>query len=156
MALFTPERTLNFLSKTPQVLTYIFHDMSTERAKQLAPGVSGWNALEVLCHLVDIEEAYIVRVRRMLAETKPTFAGTDPDGLALQHEYAKQDLHDMLERFIQLRRELIAILRALRPDEWERRGIHPSYGLMTVLELATNVPLHDLNHLGQISEALGK
>ena len=40
-------------------------------------------------------------------------------------------------------------------DEWSRRGVHPSSGVITVLELATNVGLHDLNHIAQMTVALG-
>lgn len=155
MAIFTPERSLNYLQKTTVVLRHIFKDMTTEQATQLAPGVSGWNALEVMGHLVDLEEIFTVRVRRMLTENKPEFEKTDPDDMAIKHDYAHQDIQDMLERFLQLRREFIVLLKSLRPDEWERRGVHPSYGVISVLDLATNTALHDLNHLGQISEALG-
>ena len=76
MAIYTPQRTLTFLQKTPVILNHLFHDMTTERAKQLAPGITGWSGLEVVCHLVDLEEIFTVRVRRMLSENKPAFGYT--------------------------------------------------------------------------------
>lgn len=60
----------------------------------------------------------------------------------------------MFERYAHLRREFIAMLIPLREDEWQRRGLHPESGVVTLLEHVTNVSLHDLNHIEQIIRAL--
>ncbi len=155
MAMFTAEKALRAMEKTPLVLKYILHDMTNERAKQLAPSAKGWNAVEVMCHLVDFEEIFFTRAKRMISENKPSFESSDPDGLATLHDYAHQDIQDMFERFVQLRKEHIAFLRPLQEEEWSRRGIHSAAGVITVLEQATNMGLHDLNHIAQMTEALG-
>jgi hypothetical protein len=155
MSPFTPQRSLNYLEKTTVVISYLFKDMTTERSKQLAPGVSGWSALEVMGHLVDLEAIFTARLKRMLNEENPTFEKTDPDQMAIDHAYASQDIQQQVTKFITLRQEFIALLKSLSEEQWNRTGVHPAYGPMTVLDLATNTPLHDLNHLGQISEALG-
>ncbi len=155
MAMFTADKALRAMEKTPLVLKYILHDLTNERAKQLAPTAKGWNALDVMCHLVDIEDIFFSRAKMMLNENKPEFPKTDPDALAIQHDYAHQDIHDMYERFVDRRKEFVAFLTPLHEEEWSRRGVHPSSGLITLLELATNVGLHDLNHLAQMTEALG-
>ena len=156
MPVFTPERTLNYLQKTTAVVDYLFHGMSNERAKQLAPGISGWNALEVMGHLVDLEAIFTARVHRILNETNPTFDRLNPDQMAADHGYAQQDIQQQVAKFLQLRREFITLLTSLSEEQWTRGGIHPTYGPMTLLDLATNTALHDLNHLGQISEVLGQ
>ncbi|MBI1278415.1 MAG: hypothetical protein GC179_09830 [Anaerolineaceae bacterium] len=155
MAMFTAEKAIRAMEKTPLVLDYIIRDLSNERAKQLASNAKGWNALEVMCHLVDIEDIFFSRAKRMIGENKPEFSPTNPDELAVQHDYAHQDIHDMFERFVQRRQEFIAFLTPLQEEDWSRRGVHPSSGVITVLELATNVGLHDLNHIAQMTVALG-
>jgi hypothetical protein len=155
MAMFTAQKALRTMEKTPVVLDYILHDMTSERAKQLAPDAKGWNALEVMCHLVDLEEVYFMRAKRIIAENKPEFPAVDQEALVIQHDYSHQDIQDMLARFVQLRKEFVAFLTPLQEEDWSRRGVHPSSGVITLLEHATNVSLHDLNHLGQITEALG-
>lgn len=155
MAMFTVEKALRAMEKTPLVLKFIVKDLTNDQAKQLAPTAQGWNALEVMCHLVDFEEIFFSRAKQMISENKPEFPKSDPDGLAIQHEYAKQDIHDMYDRFVQLRREHVAFLSALQDDQWSRRGVHFAAGVITVLEQATNMGLHDLNHLAQMTEALG-
>ena len=37
MAMFTAQKAISAMEKTPVVLSYILHDMTNERAKQLAP-----------------------------------------------------------------------------------------------------------------------
>ena len=88
-------------------------------------------------------------------ENKPEFASTDPDGLAIQHDYTHQDIHDMYERFVERRKEFVAFLTPLHEEEWSRRGVNSTAGVITVLELATNMGLHDLNHIAQMTVALG-
>ncbi|MCA0454201.1 MAG: DinB family protein [Chloroflexi bacterium] len=155
MAMFTAEKAIKAMDKTPLVLKYILKDLTNDQAKQLAATAQGWNALEVMCHMADFEDIFFSRAKRMIAENKPEFPQTDPDGMAVQHDYANQDIHDMYERFAQRRAEFIAFLKPLQEEEWSRRGVHFSAGVITVLELATNMGLHDLNHLAQMTEALG-
>jgi len=155
MAMFTAQKAISSMEKTPVVLNYILHDMTNEQAKTLAPNAKGWNALEVMCHLVDLEELYFSRAKRIVSENKPEFAPIDPDAMAIQHDYAHQDIQDMYARFVQLRKEFIAFLTPLQEEDWARRGVHSSAGVITLLEHATNVGLHDLNHLAQMVVALG-
>ncbi len=155
MTMFTAEKAIRAMEKTPLVLKYIIHDLTNERALQLAPTAKGWNAVDVMCHLVDFEEIFFARAKRMISENKPEFESSDPDGLAIRHDYAHQDIHDMFARFVQLRKEHIAFLTPLHEEEWSRRGVHSAAGVITVLEQATNMGLHDLNHIAQMTEALG-
>ncbi len=155
MPVFTPQRSLMNLQKSIDIISFLFKGMSTERAKQLAPGIVGWSALEVMGHLVDLESVFTARIRRVLVEDNPAFTPIDPDQLAIDNAYAQQDIQKQVAKFIQLRKELIALLNTLTEEQWSRGGIHPSYGPMTILDIATNTPLHDHNHLGQIAEALG-
>ncbi len=155
MAMFTAPKALAAMEKTPLVLKYILHDMTNERAKQLAPTATGWSALEVMCHMTDFEDIFFTRAKRMISENKPEFESTDPDAVARLHDYAHQDIQDMFERFVQRRQEFIAFLTPLQEEEWSRRGVHSTAGIITVLELATNMGLHDLNHIAQMTVALG-
>jgi len=96
-----------------------------------------------------------MRAKRIVAENKPEFPSVDQEALVTQHDYANQDIQDMLARFVQLRKEFVAFLTPLQEEDWSRRGVHPSSGVITLLEHATNVPLHDLNHIAQMTVALG-
>ena len=104
---------------------------------------------------MDIEEVYFTRAKSIVAENKPEFPAVDQEALVIRHDYAHQDIQDMYARFVQLRKEFVAFLTPLQEEEWSRRGVHPTFGIITLLEHATNVSLHDLNHLAQMTVALG-
>jgi hypothetical protein len=49
---------------------------------------------------------------------------------------------------------LLSVLAALSPDQWQRGGIHPRRGRMTVGDFVTEMAWHDDNHLDQLRRAL--
>lgn len=154
MAMFTVEKALRSMRKTPVILQHVLRGLTTEQARAATDGPDGWSVLEVMCHLYDFEEIYYTRARRIISENKPEFPGYDNHELARLHDYLNQDIEDMFQRYAHLRREFITMLIPLREDEWQRRGLHPESGVVTLLEHVTNVSLHDLNHIEQIIRAL--
>src|SRR5271165_5471958 len=60
----------------PAVLRRAIADFSSEQL--LARPVPGkWSTLEVVCHLVDSEQAWCHRMKRVIAESKPLLIGYD-------------------------------------------------------------------------------
>ena len=47
-------------------------------------------------------------------------------------------------------------LEGLDEAQLARPGIHPETGAMTILHLAINTVLHDVDHMEQISRVLGR
>jgi hypothetical protein len=58
------------------------------RDTRVAPGK--WSIREVLCHLTDFEIVYADRIKRCIAEDKPTLFGGDPDVFAERLAYGKR------------------------------------------------------------------
>ena len=52
------------------------------------------------------------------------------------------------------RRFALALLRELRPEGWERGGVHPARGRMTVKDFVALMAWHDDNHLDQLKRAV--
>lgn len=154
MPLLDKGKALRSLPKTPALLRFILQDVTQEQAINAWDGE--WNVVFVVCHLRDLEAAYLHRLHMMLNEDNPTFPGNDNDALAMEHDYAHADLQVALAEFEALRREFIALLRSLSEEQWERRGQHPYFGETTILTQAVNNAIHDLDHIEQIARALGK
>jgi hypothetical protein len=74
--------------------------------------------------------------------------------LAVHRNYAGQSLHDTLESYLTKRREFIQLLEGLSDEQWARQGNHQQQGEVTVLTLAVNTALHDVDHIGQILQAI--
>lgn len=155
MSILTPEKALRTLRKNPLILDAILHDVSQERATSATDGPDGWSVLAVMCHLLDFEEIFFTRARRILSEPKPQFPAVDQLELAQLHDYPNQDLRDQFERYVELRRQLIALIELCSEDQWSRHGVYADSTVVTLLELAINIGLHDVNHIEQIVRALG-
>lgn len=154
MAILTVGKAMRGLVKTPALLLYLLGDVTQEQAQNSWDGE--WNVVYVMCHLRDLEAAFVERLETMLVEDNPMFKSNDLEQMVVENNYAGADLREALAEFEVLRRRFISILHGLTPEQWERRGQHPVFGETTVLTLAINSSNHDLDHIEQITRALGK
>lgn len=155
MPTFTPEKALRDLPKTPVILNVILRGVDQARAQSATDGPDGWSVLEVLCHLNDYEQIFVKRAHAIVESDHPQFGPLDHDGWVKAHHYAEQNLADIFASFLSRRRAFLAFLRGLTPEQWQRVGVHHAWGELSVVELATNTTLHDVNHIEQIIKALG-
>ena len=44
----------------------------------------------------------------------------------------------------------------LQPKDFEKKGVHPAFGEVTLQQLLATWTVHDLNHLYQISRTIAK
>jgi hypothetical protein len=138
------------------------------------PAPASWSAKEVLCHLRDIEELFMLRFRTMLALDEPTFLvlgemppdpaawgiaegdalPLDPDRWAEERQYRRHDAGLALAALDRRRRETLALLGRLTPDQWQRGSAHVTLGRMTFADWAALIAAHDDRHLDQLRRAL--
>ncbi len=155
MSILTPEKALRTLRKNPLILDAVLRDVTQELALTATDGSDGWSVLEVMCHLLDFEEIFYTRAWRILNEHKPHFPAVNQLELVQLHDYQRQDLRDQFERYVDLRRQLIDLIENCTEDQWARQGVYADSTVVTLLELAINIGLHDVNHIEQIVRALG-
>jgi len=114
-------------------------------------------ALGQACHVRDIEiDGYHVRVRRMLEEENPDLVSLDSDTLAVERNYAADDLDGALQAFRQARAQTVRALRGLSDAQWQRRGTFAEYGELTLHGLINYLASHDQQHLACVQWLLGK
>lgn len=120
------------------------------------PTPDDWNAHQVLCHLVYVEETdWLVRARMIMevgtGEAFPPVEHGDQSG-----RYLGISTEALASRLAELRATNLAALDAmgLGPDDLERRGTHPTLGEVTMRQLLATWVVHDLNHVRQLQEAL--
>jgi hypothetical protein len=152
--MLSTDKALRSLRKTPAVLDFVLRDVDQSRAQAARDGQDGWNVLEIVCHLSDLEAVYTERARLILEQDNPHFAPVDQVGLVTANRYGEQNFRQVLARLHEQRADFLALLESLTPEQWERHGVHPETGDTTLRELAINVALHDLNHIEQIVKAL--
>jgi hypothetical protein len=123
------------------------HDEAVLRAR---PSPGKWSVGEILAHLADDEIVLGWRLRAVLAESGCEIAGFDQARWADELRYTEIPAATSLERFDRMRAWNLALLRGLRPDEWDRYGMHSERGRESVRDMARLYAGHDLNHTLQI------
>ena len=118
------------------------------------PDEKNWSAKEVVCHVRDTEESFMIRFQSVMAMDEPKFLGVEPDRWAIERQYARNDVQEALTAFTTRRDETLKFLRGLKPEQWERGGIHATRGKMTVKDFVELMAWHDDNHLDQLKRAL--
>jgi hypothetical protein len=110
-----------------------------------------WSVIEVVQHLADSEIVTGYRIRMILASDTPDIQAFDQDAWARRLRYAEAPLPEALAQIRVLRGRSLVLLRGLRPDEWERAGMHSERGRESVRHITKLQAGHDLVHLRQIT-----
>ena len=107
-----------------------------------------WTIAQILNHLLDTEQRYYSRVRRMRKELKPKMRiMPDPD-------YTRLSALRAWSQFYELRQRHLKLLRSLQPVEWDREGSLTPIGDITIASLVRHMAAHDSMHTGQIARRL--
>lgn len=155
MPVITPERSMAVLRKTPVVLNALLKDVSQDQAQQLTDGTGGWSVVETMCHIRDFTDICLVRAQLILEEDEPVLPNLDPHEASLHRDYPHQELAAEVAAYVDARRALLALLANVSGEQWQRCGIHATFGSMSLLELLIFITLHDVDHIEQIARTLG-
>jgi uncharacterized damage-inducible protein DinB len=126
----------------------------SDAALSTRPDAKNWAAKEVVCHLRDTEEFFMLRFATIMAVDNPPLAPPDPDRWADERQYLRNDAAEASRAFRRRREETLAFLRTLAPADWERAGTHAVRGRVTIDAFVTLMAWHDDNHLDQLRRAL--
>ena len=107
---------------------------------------------EVLAHLADWEPIWLERMQRIVQEDSPVLPNIDEGEMAELNGYATTPVEVSLEKFATGRAALTAYLASLPNDAFERSGIRPEVGTITVKDIATLVLAHDTYHIAQLAQ----
>jgi DinB superfamily len=118
------------------------------------PSPAKWSIREIVAHLADDELVGAYRIRFILSAPGTAVQAFDQDAWAATGRYSATDITQSLELFRLLRTANVSLLRVLRPDEWERFGVHAERGRESVHDIAAYYAGHDLNHFTQIERIL--
>ena len=113
-----------------------------------AKPVSGkWSAHEQLAHLARYHQIFLQRIDRMLSEQAPEFpryrAEDDPEW----PQWSGLSTAQLLVRISSMRAKLMARLRSLNDEDFERTGVHPKFGAMSLSLWLEFFLVHEAHHL---------
>ena len=141
----------------PVQLRRVVSDLSRQQL-EARPVASRWSTLEVVCHLVDSEQAWCHRMKRVIAEELPLLIGYDETRFTASLTYHQHDLNSELALLEAMRHQMAQILRGLPEKARGRAGVHNERGVMTLEEMlraeVEHVP-HHITHIIDKRRALG-
>ena len=169
----SPQRVLERLGRIPNEIAGLVRGRGEEGLGR-RPAVGCWSVTEIICHLRDVEELFRVRFHTIVRLEEPTLlvvgasaaelaewgiAGDvahplDPNRGAEERQYQRQHAADALSAFRRQRVETVALLAGRSAADWQRVGIHPGRGRLTLADWAGSLAAHDDNHLDQPRRAL--
>ena len=155
MSLMSPARFQRALVRTPIILQGTLRDVDNERARTATDGPDGWSVLQIVCHLRDFEDFFRGRAELALSHANPKLPAYDHEQIAIDRHYQSQDLHEALAAFVEERKRFLRLMQSLADAQWARMGLHPELGWISVLDMAMQVSLHDVDHIEQITRCLG-
>lgn len=148
-------QTIALLSRTPAVLDAWLRDLP-DSWTLTNEGEGTFSAFDVVGHLIHGERTDWMPRTRMILQYGESRPFEKFDRLAQQRESQGKALGELLDTFAELRAENLDELRRLdlQPPDFERRGLHPELGIVTLGQLLATWAAHDLTHLHQISRVM--
>lgn len=116
--------------------------------EEIQDGGDSWTIAQILNHMLDTEQRYLARVRRIRRERHPHMR-VMPD-----EDYTKLPPLKAWTQFYDLRQQQVRQLRRLQPDEWRRSGTLTPVGRVTITSLVRHLVAHDAMHTAQIARRL--
>ena len=144
---------LALLQEMPDRLAALTAGLTNEDATR-KPSAAEFSILESVWHLRDLEsEGFLVRIRRLIAESDPVLPDLDGARLAAERRYNECDLTKGLEGFRSARLAGIAAVRAAGLRALVRAGKLETVGAITLSQLLGRMAEHDRGHMKEV-EAL--
>jgi uncharacterized damage-inducible protein DinB len=139
---------LQALASTPADVARIARSSEPELT-HARPQPDSWSIADILRHLVDVEERYLLRLKQVVAEERPHLPFILPD----QEPRPPQATAVALAGdFAAARAATVAFLNGLGAKEWQRRAFHPNAGETSLRYLVQRLVDHDTLHLNQVLE----
>jgi hypothetical protein len=141
------------LRETPVTLRRLTRGKSPD-ALTVASAPADWAPIDVVLHVRAAAAIVAPRVMQALVRESPRFESLDERAWADLLRLPEMPLDAQLTGFQIERAELTGTLMKLRPDQWQRTGLHEERGEQTVIAICEQIVEHEAEHVAQLSAML--
>ena len=154
---FSIDKSIELLERTPHVLIQLTNNLSADWTMNNEGGET-WSVFDVIGHLIHGEKTdWMTRIYIILSEGgnkefKPF------ERFAQLEESKGKSLEQLLNEFVAVRELSLTKLKGLnlKENDFNKTGIHPKFGAVTLSQLIAAWTVHDLDHISQISRVMAK
>lgn len=143
------------LENVPNVIIPMIREVPADILKR-RPGLGKWSAYEHACHLSQSDVAFRARLDLILSTPNPVIKTIENSAEDEAGALLEVDLDESLERYQKERASLVACLRGLSPEDWQRPAVHEAFREYSVLIMFRHVLNHEMLHAYRIEELLLK
>ena len=127
---------------------------NASNASSAASGEEGWTTSEIIGHLCDAARYWGGRMRLAVYEERPRLEPFDQDALVRLAAYRYTPADALLRELRLVSASNVALLRGLRPEQWERVGVHAERGALTVRQMVEIEASHEQDHAQAFAAAM--
>ena len=143
------EKIRSFPVELKNILASIADEYLTVRPR---PGE--WTIAQVVHHLADAHMNAYIRFKLVLVEDYPTFKPYEQVDWAETPEAVSINVQDSVSILQGLHNRWAMLMESLTPEQWERKGLHPDLGEISLEGLLEGYARHSQNHMQQIEQTL--
>ncbi|MEJ0082438.1 MAG: DinB family protein [Puia sp.] len=154
---FSMNKSIEILERTPHVLIQLVSGLSADWT-MMNEGDETWSVFDVMGHLIHGEKTdWMTRIEIILSEG-PNKEFEPFDRFAQLEESKGKSLEQLLKEFLAVRELSLEKLKRLnlKENDFNKTGIHPKFGTVTLSQLIAAWAVHDLDHISQISRVMAK
>ncbi len=154
---FSINKSIEILERTPHVLIQLTKNLSADWTMNNEGGET-WSVFDVIGHLIHGEKTdWIARMEIILSDG-PKKEFKTFDRFAQFEESKGKSLEQLLNEFLAARELNLTKLKGfnLTENDFNKTGIHPKFGAVTLSQLIAAWTVHDLDHISQISRIMAK
>ena len=154
---FDLSKSYEILERTPIVLKALLSNLDDEWIMN-NEGPETFSPFDVMGHLIHGEKTDWATRTKIILESGLSKPFTPWDRFAQFETSRGKTLQQLLEEFETLRKENLAWLKSLNLSEtyFDKKGMHPSLGEVTLKNLLATWVVHDLTHIAQITRVMAK
>lgn len=113
--------------------------------RQLNPGK--WSIFENIVHLQTYQHTFISRVKQILEGDNPSFEKYTAEGDPLFLDNCHKSFREIMQDYISMRKEIASGIITFPETDYVKKGGHPAFGEMTLLQWINFFLLHEAHHL---------
>ena len=119
------------------------------------PAPGEWCPRECLGHMIEAERrGFGGRIQRILAAPGQPEVPWDQQEVQRQRGDCTRPTSELLAEFTEMREHNVALVRTLRPGQFDLACVHGKVGRLTIADLLHEWPFHDRNHFRQVQAAV--
>jgi hypothetical protein len=148
---------IEILEKTPAVCTALLAGLSNDWVMN-NEGPETFSPYDVIGHLAHGEKADWTERTKMILDFGNTKTFVKWNRFAQYEESKGKSLVQLLDEFAVIRKQNIAWFKSLQLTEtdFDKKGMHPVLGEVTLKNLLSTWVAHDLTHIAQITRVMAK